>query len=326
MLTIDMPLEKLLQYQGVNPRPADFDTYWEESLRELDAQDLSYTLEKETAFEAPGVECYHLYFTGVGGARIHSRLLKPLRRDASGVGKFPGVCLFHGYNGNAGDWYSKLPFAQSGMVIAAMDVRGQFGLSDDCSITAGATVKGQIIRGVDDDDPKKLFFRSVFLDTAQLARVLMSMDFVDETRIGAYGGSQGGALTLACASLEPRVKKILTCYPFLCDYKRVYEMDLISQNAYAEIGHYFRQKDPRHERENRFFERLGYIDLQYLAPRIRAEVLMLTGLMDTTCPPSTQFAAYNKIKAPKKYLLYPEYGHEALPQFDELAYSMMRGL
>ena len=106
----------------------------------------------------------------------------------------------------------------------------------------------------------------------------------------------------------------------------IYEMDLISQNAYAEIGHYFRQKDPRHERENRFFERLGYIDLQYLAPRIRAEVLMLTGLMDTTCPPSTQFAAYNKITAPKKYLLYPEYGHEALPQFDELAYSMMRGL
>jgi cephalosporin-C deacetylase-like acetyl esterase len=36
---------------------------------------------------------------------------------------------------------------------------------------------------------------------------------------------------------------------------------------------------------------------QNLAPRIKAEVVMFTGLMDAICPPSTQFAAYNKIES-----------------------------
>ncbi|MFP4500301.1 MAG: acetylxylan esterase [Candidatus Hydrogenedentota bacterium] len=36
-------------------------------------------------------------------------------------------------------------------------------------------------------------------------------------------------------------------------------------------------------------------------------------LMDTTCPPSTQFAAYNKITAPKQALVYPDFSHEATP-------------
>ena len=39
MPIVDMPLEKLKVYQGINPRPADFDAYWDEALKEmLDAQ------------------------------------------------------------------------------------------------------------------------------------------------------------------------------------------------------------------------------------------------------------------------------------------------
>ena len=40
---------------------------------------------------------------------------------------------------------------------------------------------------------------------------------------------------------------------------------------------------------------------------------MTTGLMDTICPPSTQFAAYNRIKSDKEMILYPDFGHEDLP-------------
>ncbi|MDM8518729.1 acetylxylan esterase [Anaerolineales bacterium HSG6] len=47
-----------------------------------------------------------------------------------------------------------------------------------------------------------------------LAQIVMAMPDVDETRIGATGGSQGGALTISCAALEPRLKKIAPVYPF----------------------------------------------------------------------------------------------------------------
>jgi cephalosporin-C deacetylase len=40
---------------------------------------------------------------------------------------------------------------------------------------------------------------------------------------------------------------------------------------------------------------------------------MFVGLMDTVCPPSTQFAAYNKMTATKEVVIYPDFGHEHLP-------------
>ncbi len=52
------------------------------------------------------------------------------------------------------------------------------------------------------------------------------------------------------------------------------------------------------------FTTLGYIDVQHLAARIKARVLMAVGLMDTICAPSTQFAAYNKITSAKDVVLY----------------------
>ena len=73
---------------------------------------------------------------------------------------------------------------------------------------------------------------------------------------------------------------------------------------------YFRHFDPRHEREEEIFTKLGYIDLVHLAPRIQAKLQMHTGLMDNICPPSTQFAMYNHLTCEKSVVIYPDYAHE----------------
>ena len=188
-----------------------------------------------------------------------------------------------------------------GYSVFALDCRGQGGFSEDRGGVTGTTLKGHIIRGLA-DAPQQLLFRQIFLDTAQLTGIAMQMPEVDPKRVGATGGSQGGGLTLACAALEPRIKRAAPIFPFLCDYQRVWEMDLAT-GAYEELKTYFRHFDPHHEREQEIFTKLGYIDCQYLAPRIRGEVLMFTGLMDQICPPSTQFAAYNKITAKKNMVM-----------------------
>jgi cephalosporin-C deacetylase len=113
--------------------------------------------------------------------------------------------------------------------------------------------------------------------------------------------------------------------PFLSDYRRVWEMDQ-AKDAYAELKEFFRQHDPQHKREEEIFTRLGYIDVQHLAPRIKAEVMMGVGLMDTICPPSTQFAVYNKIKAKKGMEIYPDFAHENLPGFWDKAFQFMLGM
>ncbi|HAH86680.1 MAG TPA: acetylesterase, partial [Armatimonadetes bacterium] len=82
----------------------------------------------------------------------------------------------------------------------------------------------------------------------------------------------------------------------------------------------------RHQRKEEIFTTLGYIDNQHLAKRIKAEVLMLTGLMDTICPPSTQFAAFNKITSKKNVLIYPDFGHEGLPGASDSIMDFMCGM
>ena len=320
MPMLDMPFEELKEYTGSSPMPSDFDIYWDRALAELDSQPLDYTLEPSD-FSAPGIICAYLYFTGVGGARVACKFLRPTATE----GKIPGIVMFHGYSGDSGGWVSKLPYAYAGYAVLALDVRGQMGRSDDSLIVPGNTFRGQIIRGLSSGDPDKLFFRNVFLDTAQTVRILMGMDFVDENRIGATGGSQGGGLTVACAALEPRVKMCAPIYPFLSDYRRVWEMDLC-KDAYDELSYYMRFVDPRHKNIDKMFYTLGYIDVSNLAPRIKGETYMFLSLMDNMCPPSTQFAAYNRIIASKSCEVYPNHGHEGLPDSDELIFTYFQRL
>lgn len=318
-LSFDMPLEELRTYEGSNPRPSDFDEYWDQALKEMRAVDPQIEL-VPADFNTDYAECYHLYFNGVRGARIHARFLRPRKAEQP----HPAVLMFHGYSMNSGDWLSKLPYVARGYSVAALDSRGQGGLSQDTGGTTGWTLRGQIVRGLD-DAPENILFRHIFLDTAQLANIVMDMPEVDASRVGATGGSQGGGLSLVCAALEPRIKRLAPTFPFLCDYKRVWDLDL-GERAYEELKVWFRHFDPRHLREDEVFEKLGYIDVQFLCPRIKGEVLMAVGLMDQVCPPSTQFAAYNKITAEKSLMTYPDFGHEDLPYRAEEIFQFMRGL
>lgn len=316
MPMIDMPLEQLKTYKGSSPKPADFDAYWETALAEMHATDPEVTL-TPASFQTPFTECFDMYYTGVHGARVYAKFLRPKHRS----GKVPAVLNFHGYSGASGAWYDYLGYVAAGYAVFAMDCRGQGGKSEDVGGVCGNTLHGHIIRGLDNEDPHMLLYRDIFLDTAELAKIAMDMPEIDETRVGCFGGSQGGALTIACAALEPRIKLAAPEFPFLCDYKRVWDMDL-AERAYAELKEYFRNFDPRHEREDQVFTKLGYIDLQFLAPRIRAKVMMGTGLMDVVCPPSTQFAAYNRMTCEKSMKIYPDFGHEGLPGFLDLKFQM----
>lgn len=313
---VDKPLEELQKYQGTNPCPQDIDEFWDQALLEMRSLDTDVEI-IPADFNVPFADCFHLYFKGLKGARIHAKYLKPKNCSEP----HPAVLQFHGYSVSSGDWNNKLNYVAAGFSVAALDCRGQGGLSEDIGAVKGNTFYGHIIRGLA-DSPENLLYRQIFLDTAQLARIIMNRPEVDERYVAAMGASQGGGLTLACGALEPRIRRLVPLHSFLCDYKRVWDMDL-AKNAYAEIKDYFKKYDPLHQKEDEIFTRLGYIDVQNLVKRIRGEVLMGIGLMDETCPPSTQFAAYNKIKAPKQLLIYPDYPHGDIPGFWDKAFNFI---
>ena len=319
MPLVDMPLEELKKYQGITPCPDDFDQYWQKACDEMHAIDAQVEL-IPADFQVPNAECFDLYFTGMDNSRIHAKYVRPKNVQTP----HPAVVEFHGYYGNAGSWNTKLNYVSQGFSIATMDVRGQAGYSDCLGAIRGSNYQGQIIRGLE-DRPEKLLFRSIFLDALQLTEIVMRLPEVDPDRVGVFGMSQGGGLSIASAALNPRIRRVGIYYPFLSDYKRVWQMDLC-KDAYLELANHFRQKDPTHEHEDEIFTKLGYIDVKNLAHRIRGEVMMACGLMDTIVPPSAQFAAYNRITSKKSLRIYPDYGHEPIPHYEDELFRFMLGL
>lgn len=313
MPIVDLPVSELYEYKGISPFPDDFDSFWNEQT------DVLVNCEKhieliDTGISVKGCRLYDLYFHGADGARIYAKYIKLKEKNS------PVILFFHGYRRSSPSWANLLQYASMGFSVIAMDCRGQGGRSEDKSSVKGTTFAGHFIRGIE-EGPRKMLMHSIMLDAAETA--LIAREF-SHSLIVSCGASQGGALSLVCAGLCSDVNSVISICPFLCDYKRVWQMDL-GGSAYAELVEYFRMFDPRHEREKEIFATLGYIDVQNFAHRIKADVLMMTGLMDTTCPPSSQFAVYNKLCTHKRMIVYPDFAHEVAPDMeDEIMNTLLR--
>ncbi|VQY29033.1 acetyl xylan esterase [Streptococcus pneumoniae] len=244
--------------------------------------------------------------------KVYARVVLPKSEE-----KVPLIFHFHGYMGRGWDWADMLAFTVAGYGVVSMDVRGQSGYSQDgLRSPLGNTVKGHIIRGaVEGRD--HLFYKDVYLDIYQLVEIIASLPQVDEKRLSSYGASQGGALALVAAALNPRIQKPVAIYPFLSDFRRVLEIGNTSE-AYDELFRYFKFYDPFHETEEEI--------MAILAHRIKGEVKMITGLDDDVCYPITQFAIYNRLTCDKAYRIMPEYAHEAMNVFvNDQVYNWLCG-
>ncbi len=84
--------------------------------------------------------------------------------------------------------------------------------------------------------------------------------------MGCFGHSPRRRIEpgLRCARTPNQARRAV--YPFLCDYLRVWEMDQ-AKDAYEELRLFFRNFDPRHEREAEIFQKLGYIDTASISRR-----------------------------------------------------------
>jgi len=49
----------------------------------------------------------------------------------------------------------------------------------------------------------------------------------------------------------------------------------------------------------------GYYDVVNFASRVKCPVLIGVGLIDTVCPPSGVYAAYNQLQGPKEIVVLP---------------------
>lgn len=300
----DMPLEELQSYRPPRVEPDDFDAFWHETLEKTRQHPLNATFEP-VDYGLKLLETYDVTFNGYGGQPIKGWLLLPEQRE----GQLPCVVEYIGYGGGRGFPLNWLMFSAAGYAHLVMDTRGQGSVwqnGDTPDINPDGdnpSVPGFMTRGI--LSPYTYYYRRVFTDAVRAVETARSHPAVDAGRIAVKGGSQGGGIALAVSALQPDIQAAMPDVPFLCHYRRATQ--LIDTHPYVEIANFC--KTHRDEVDT-VFHTLSYFDGVNFATRASAPALFSVGLMDTICPPSTVFAAYNYYGGEKIMQIYEYNNHE----------------
>jgi cephalosporin-C deacetylase len=307
-----MPLAKLKVYKPTLTRRKDFGAFWKDTLDAAHRQPLEADLRAQD-YPATGVRVSRASWGGfgAGGGRISGWLLEP-----DSPGRHPAIIVYHGYSGRSPALFNLLAWPLQGFVVLTVDCRGQNGGSVDGAVYPDGHRPGFMTQGI--LDPQTYYYRYVYADCVRALEVAAARPSVDAWRMGVMGTSQGGGLSLAAAALAPkRVRVAAACVPFLCHYARAVDM---AEYPYREIADYIKAWP---QRADDVFRTLSYFDNLNLADRIRARTLVSIGLWDLICPPSTIFAAVNRLKCRKEMAVYPCTGHEENDDWRERVFSLM---
>ena len=294
------------------PMPADFERFWEARMAEADAVTLRWQLvPSDEVPQAQSCGFYDLWFEGMGGSKLYAKFLFP-----RGKKNVPLVLQFHGYPGASRSWFEQASFVGMGCAILALDNPGQGGRSQDANAYVGTTVAGHLVAGLD-GPVKDLYYVRLYQNVRIFCRIASQLEGIDANRIFVNGQSQGGGMGIACCALnQDLINRAAILFPFLSDFKAVWEMGADTQ-AYEGIRYYMHWFDPRGERLDEIFGKLAYVDSVNFARFVRCPVLFGSGLADKVCPVPTQFAVYNVLTCPKRHLLFEGFGHEEIQAFDD---------
>jgi cephalosporin-C deacetylase len=219
------------------------------------------------------------------------------------------VVEYIGYGGGRGMPLNWLTWPAAGYATLVMDTRGQGSTwlqgdtPDPEPDGSNAHHPGFMTRGV--LNPKTYYYRRVFTDAVRAIETALSFQEVDPARIAITGTSQGGGITIAAAGLSPEVKIAMPDVPYLCHYRRATQ--ITDEHPYKEISNYLKVHRDKIET---VFSTLSYFDGLSFAARSHARAFFSVGLMDTICPPSTVYAAYNHYAGDKQIRIYEYNNHE----------------
>ncbi|MBN1679289.1 MAG: acetylxylan esterase [Anaerolineae bacterium] len=307
----DMSLDELKAYKPERPEPDDFDAFWQTTLDEARQFPLSPQFERVDVGLVM-VDTYDVTFAGYGGQPVKGWFIRPAGQD----GPLPCVVQYIGYGGGRSFPSSWLLWPSAGYATLVMDTRGQGGAwshgdTPDLADGANPFFPGFMTQGI--LDPKTYYYRRVFTDAARAVEAARSRDDVNPDRIAVTGGSQGGGISVAVSGLVPDIAAAMPDVPFLCHFRRA--VGMTDKAPYTEIVKYL---SVQRDKVDTVFNTLDYFDGINFAARSKAHALYSTGLLDEICPPSTVFAAYNHVQAPKEIKVYRFNEHEGGREYQEM--------
>jgi cephalosporin-C deacetylase-like acetyl esterase len=281
--------------RGFPDKPADFGSFWQSSLKAMAGVNPDFQMVAKPGQSTADYDIFEVSMNSFGGERVTGVYARPKRE-----GRFPVSIEYQGYSEGP-----RMPSLQwDGFAHMVMCIRGQ-GYNKE-----GHKYGDWIVYGL--QSKEDYYYRGAYLDAVRGIDFVCSRPEIDTTRIVAQGGSQGGALTFAAAALDRRIKACAPGIPFLSDYRNYFKIVPWPRSSFET----YRKEHPEVSWEH-IYKVLAYFDIKNLASRITCPLFMGIGVQDNVCPPHINFAAYNEVKGPKKWIAYPLEGHSTGPDFPE---------
>lgn len=285
------------------PAPEDFDKFWQERKEELAKVPMKVTMEPvEVPADMKGkVECFDIKIDCAGGMPVSGYFSRPVN---AAKGSLPAMIAYHGAGVRSSN--KLLSYAAQGML--ALDINAH-GIENGKPASFYTELKDGKLKGYpffNSDDKDKIYFKGMFLRLIRSLEFIKSQPEWDGKTLIVTGGSQGGAQSLVAAGIDPQVTLCIAHVPAMCDHTG------ILANQSSGWPRFIKMKDGKPENEN-IVKTVPYFDAANFAARIKAETLVTVGFIDTTCAPTSVYAAYNNIKSPKTIINNPLCAH-AVPK------------
>lgn len=282
------------QLQPVTELPADFRDYWAKTLEKARTTPLNpiMTLMPERCTETDNV--YQVSFqTKAGGGRFYGILSVP-----KAEGEYPALLRVPGagvrpYSGDTYTAPGKVITLEVG--IHGIPVNMQQSVYD--ALASGA-LNNYWTFGRDNQDA--FYYNRVVLGVLRAVDFICSLPQYSGKALGVTGSSQGGALSVITAALDPRVTFFAAVHPALCDHEAS-----LKKRACG-WPHYFYYYGTPTDKEQKTAR---YYDVANFARCLNVPGWFSWGYNDEVCPPTSMYAAYNTINAPKELHPYLETGH-----------------
>lgn len=285
---------------------ADFKTFWDQAKSDLAAipLDARMTLLPERCSEK--VNVYHVSIQHFKtGTRVYGILCVP-----KAEGKYPALLRVPGAGVRpyAGD----VAMAEKGIITLEIGIHGipvtmEPAVYDDLR---NAALSEYFTFNLDNRD--RYYYKRVYLGCVRANDFLVSLPQFDGVNLAVTGGSQGGALSIVTAALDPRVKYLAAFYPALSD---------VTGYLHGRAGgwpHLFSKNNLAFHNTKEKLATVPYYDVVNFARVVKVPGLYSWGFNDETCPPTSMYAAYNVISAPKELSLALETGHWTYPEQREM--------
>jgi cephalosporin-C deacetylase len=285
--------------------PADFDDFWKRGKDELAKLPIDALLTPLPEYCTPKVNVFHVSIQNIGASGPASRLYGILC-EPKAEGKFPAILNVPG--AGVRPYRGLVDMAERGFITFQIGIHGIPVNLDPLLYDSlrSAALDGYWTFGLDSRD--RYYYRRVYLGCVRANDFLVSHPRYDGRNLLVTGGSQGGALAIVTAGLDPRVMGLAAYYPALSD------LTGYLKGRAGGWPHMFRsEKDPTLRLKEKI-ETSGYYDVVNFARRVRVPGYYSWGYNDETCPPTSMYSAYNVIPGRKALLLALETGHNTVPE------------